>query len=110
MSWDAGERPESVSEGLALLDHHFFGSEDPGASYLRADSFRENADDWFDRQMAALEEFEVTLTFCFTPEHRGIVPHYTSAPIDPQEFAGFCARMTERYGARRSAPLAAAVR
>jgi beta-xylosidase len=86
-----------------------------GVKYLRtglswADSFRENADDWFDRQMAALEEFEVTLTFCFTPEHRGIVPHYTSAPIDPQEFAGFCARMTERYGARRSAPVAAAVR
>ena len=86
-----------------------------GVKYLRtglswADSFRENADDWFDRQMAALEEFEVTLTFCFTPEHRGIVPHYTSAPIDPQEFAGFCARMTKRYGARRSAPVAAAVR
>jgi hypothetical protein len=42
MSGDAGERPESVSEGLALLDHHFFASDDPGARYLRADSFREN--------------------------------------------------------------------
>jgi hypothetical protein len=42
VSAEADERPESVSEGLALLDHHFFPSEDPGAKYLRADSFREN--------------------------------------------------------------------
>ena len=40
MSGDA--RPESVSEGLALLEHHFFASADPGEKYLRADSFREN--------------------------------------------------------------------
>ncbi|HEY2200812.1 MAG TPA: hypothetical protein VGH56_02910 [Solirubrobacteraceae bacterium] len=31
-----------MSEGIALLDHHFFASGDPGARYLRADSFREN--------------------------------------------------------------------
>ena len=73
-----------------------------GVKYLRtglswADSFRPNADRWFDRQMNALEEFEVTLTYCFTPEHRGVLPHYTSAPKVPQEFAEFCARMTERY-------------
>ena len=37
-----------------------------------ADSFRPNAEAWFDRQMRALEKFEVTLTFCFTPEHRGV--------------------------------------
>jgi hypothetical protein len=42
MSGDAGNRPESVSEGLALLDHHFFASDDPGERYLRADSFKEN--------------------------------------------------------------------
>ena len=29
-------------------------------------------DAWFDRQMEALEPFEVTVTFCFTPEHLGI--------------------------------------
>ncbi|HEY4638990.1 MAG TPA: hypothetical protein VIG87_03650, partial [Candidatus Udaeobacter sp.] len=73
-----------------------------GVKYLRtglswADSFRPNAQDWFDRQMDALEEFEVTLTFCFTPEHRGIAPHYTSPPQAPEEFAEFCARMTSRY-------------
>src|SRR5687768_14513396 len=43
------------------------------ADYLRPDSER-----WFDRMMAALEEFELTVTFCFTPESRGILPHHTS--------------------------------
>jgi beta-xylosidase len=62
-----------------------------------ADSFRPNAQDWFDRQMEALAEFQVTVTFCFTPEHRGIAPHHTSPPLDPQEFADFCARMIQRY-------------
>lgn len=64
-----------------------------------ADSFRPGADAWFDRQMAALEEFETTLTFCFTPESHGIRPHHTSPPRQPEEFAGFCARMTRRYAA-----------
>ena len=73
-----------------------------GVKHLRtglswADSFRESADAWFDRQMNAIEDFDVTLTFCFTPEHRGIAPHHTSAPLVPQEFADFCARMTARY-------------
>jgi beta-xylosidase len=63
-----------------------------------ADSFRPSALDWFDRQMNALAEFEVTLTFCFTPEHRGIAPHHTSPPADPNEFADFCAKMVSRYG------------
>jgi beta-xylosidase len=73
-----------------------------GVKYLRtglswADSFRPDAERWFDRQMAALEDFDVTLTFCFTPEHRGIQPHHTSAPVDLREFAGFCAAMVRRY-------------
>lgn len=75
---------------------------DLGVSKLRtglswADSLRENADAWFDRQMAALEPFDVTLTFCFTPESRGIAPHHTSPPREPEEFAEFCARMVRRY-------------
>ena len=73
-----------------------------GVKHLRtgiswADSFRPNAEQWFDRQMNALKEFEVTLTFCFTPEHRGIAPHYASPPLVPGEFAEFCARITRRY-------------
>ncbi|MFD2648912.1 beta-xylosidase [Devosia albogilva] len=73
-----------------------------GVTYLRtglswADSFRPNALDWFDRQMKALEDFDVTVTFCFTPEHRGIAPHHTSAPLVPEEYAQFCADMIARY-------------
>ena len=73
-----------------------------GVRHLRtglswADSHRPNADAWFDRQMAALEEFEITLTFCFTPESCGIRPHHTSPPRRVEEFADFCARMTRRY-------------
>lgn len=65
-----------------------------------ADSFRPNALDWFDRQMEALAEFDVTVTFCFTPEHRGIAAHHTSPPLDANEFADFCASMIMRYCAR----------
>lgn len=62
-----------------------------------ADRFRPGALDWFDRQMAALADFDVTLTFCFTPEHLGIAPHHTSPPRDPGAFADFCAEMVARY-------------
>jgi beta-xylosidase len=62
-----------------------------------ADSFRPNADAWFDRQMKALDEFDVTITYCFTPEHRGLQPHHTSPPQCLEEYADFCARMTRRY-------------
>jgi beta-xylosidase len=62
-----------------------------------ADFYRPNALDWFDRQMRALEDFDVTLTYCFTPEHKGIAPHYTSPPQNVEEFGEFCAHMTRRY-------------
>jgi beta-xylosidase len=52
---------------------------------------------WFDRQMAALEPFDVTVTFCFTPEDKGLEPHHTSPPRHPEEFADFCAEMVRRY-------------
>jgi beta-xylosidase len=73
-----------------------------GVKHLRtglswADFYRPNALAWFDRQMKALEEFQVTVTFCFTPEHRGIRPHHTSAPQVPSEYADFCAQMVRRY-------------
>ncbi|PBC06945.1 beta-xylosidase [Mesorhizobium sp. WSM3859] len=73
-----------------------------GVTHLRtglswADSFRPNALDWFDRQMEALADFNVTVTFCFTPEHRGLQPHHTSPPQVPEEFAEFCAAMIRRY-------------
>jgi beta-xylosidase len=78
-----------------------------GVTYLRtglswADSFRPNALDWFDRQMEALADFDVTVTFCFTPEHRGIAPHHTSPPQVKEEFAEFCSSMIRRYAPTRS--------
>jgi len=66
-----------------------------------ADRFREGALDWFDRQMEALEPFEVTVTYCFTPEHLGVEAHHTSCAREPQAFADFCAEMTERYAPAR---------
>jgi beta-xylosidase len=73
-----------------------------GVTYLRtglswADWLRPNAPAWFDRQMRALEPFDVTVTFCFTPESRGIAPHHTAPPLQPEEFAEFCAAMIRRY-------------
>jgi beta-xylosidase len=79
-----------------------------GVTYLRtglswADSFRPNALGWFDRQMEALTDFQVTITFCFTPAHRGIMPHHTSAPLVKEEFAEFCETMVRRYCSHTSA-------
>jgi beta-xylosidase len=73
-----------------------------GVQYLRtglswSDAERDNYEVWFDRVMTALEPFEVTLTFCFTPESKGINPHHTSAPRNVDEYADFCARMVRRY-------------
>ncbi|MBV8773147.1 MAG: beta-xylosidase, partial [Deltaproteobacteria bacterium] len=73
-----------------------------GVNYMRtglswADSLRPGALKWFDRQMSALEEFNVTLTFCFTPESEGIQPNHTSAPRRPERFAEFCVEMVRRY-------------
>ena len=73
-----------------------------GVRHLRtgiswADSFRPNAEAWFDRQMNALAEFDTTLTLCFTPAHLGVEPHYTSPPKNPQDFADFTAWAVGRY-------------
>lgn len=62
-----------------------------------ADWHRPRAEEWFDRQMEALAEFDVTLTLCFTPPSRGQVEHHTSPPQVLDEFAEFAAWVTERY-------------
>lgn len=73
-----------------------------GVKYLRtglswSDTERPDYEAWFDRMMSALEPFDVTITFCFTPESKGINPHHTSAPRDIEEYADFCTRMVRRY-------------
>ena len=107
---------EEFPEGLGLCQ--WFHYEDPrldsavewmnrlGVRYLRsgiswADWFRPNSEAWFDRQMQALEPFAQTMTLCFTPEHLGIVPHYTSPPRDPNTFAEFVAWSVRRYAPLR---------
>jgi beta-xylosidase len=73
-----------------------------GVKYLRtglswSDTERSDYEVWFDRLMTALEPFDLTLTFCFTPESKGINPHHTSAPRNIEEYADFCTRMVRRY-------------
>ena len=111
---DGSPKPvaELFPEGLGICQ--WFHYEDPrldagvewlrrlGVRYLRtglswADWFRPNADVWFDRQMQALDSFDVTMTLCFTPAHLGITPHYTSPPKDPRDFADFAAWAVARY-------------
>lgn len=102
----------SFPDGLGVCQ--WFHFEDPrlypalewlnrfNVKYLRtglswADSFRPHAQAWFDRQMQTLEEFTVTLTLCFTPEHLGEAKHHTSPPRCPQDFADFAAWAVSRY-------------
>jgi hypothetical protein len=47
--------------------------------------------------MLTLKEFDLTITFCFTPEAKGIQPHHTSPPQRVEEFADFCVEMMRRY-------------
>ena len=84
------------------LDDAVGWMKDRGVTYLRtglswADSFRPNAEAWFDRQMTALEPFGVSLTLCFTPAHLGLEEHHTSPPKDNGEFAEFAAWAVSRY-------------
>ncbi len=64
-----------------------------------ADWHRPDAAQWFDKMMAPLSRFDLTVTLCFTPPSHGIVPHHTSPPRDPGEFAYFCWEVARRYGA-----------
>jgi beta-xylosidase len=78
-----------------------------GVKYLRtgvswADWYRENAEAWFDRQMQALEPFSTTLTLCFTPEHMGVAPHYTSPPRRAEDFAEFAVWAVRKYAAAKA--------
>jgi len=59
-----------------------------------ADHHRPNSLAWFDRQMQALDDFDVTVAYCFTPGSRGVRDHYTSLPRVVEELAESCAEMT----------------
>jgi beta-xylosidase len=92
--WFHFEDPR-LDEGVRLL-------KDLGVTHVRtglswADRFRPGALEWFDRQMRALDDFTVTATLCFTPEHLGIEPHHTSPPREIELYAEFAAEMVRRY-------------
>jgi beta-xylosidase len=61
------------------------------------DWHRPGALDWFDRQMEALDEFDTTVTLCFTPPSRGRRDCHTSPPQVSEEFAEFAAHVIDRY-------------
>jgi beta-xylosidase len=62
-----------------------------------SDRCRPGGLEWLDRMMESLAGFDLTVTFCFTPEHLGIQPHHTSAPRRHEDFVEFCCEMLERY-------------
>ncbi len=99
-----------ICQWLHFEDHRLHASVEwlrkLGVRHLRtgiswADWFRAGSESWFDRQMSALDEFAVTMTLCFTPEHLGMERHYTSPPRNPQDFADFAAWAVDRYAAPR---------
>jgi|SRR5579871_78613 beta-xylosidase len=90
-------RLDSAVEWLRRLKVKFLRT---GLSW--ADSFRSEAQTWFDYQMHALQEFSVTLTLCFTPEHLGERQHHTSPPRSPQDFADFAGWAVARYANPRT--------
>lgn len=63
------------------------------------DSVRPDANRWFDTLVRELDPFEACVTFCFTPEEHGLIPHHTSPPKDTGAFADFCGQMVRRYAA-----------
>jgi beta-xylosidase len=67
-----------------------------------ADWYRPGARKWFDHQVKALEEFDTTVTLCFTPPSRGQRSCHTSPPIDLEEFSQFVREVVERYVRRPS--------
>lgn len=62
-----------------------------------SDSLRPGAEAFYDRQMRLLDEFDLTLTFCYTPNDFGVRPDHTSPPREAGLFADFCGRMVKRY-------------
>jgi beta-xylosidase len=92
--WFSFEDPR-LDQAVALLKQLGVTKLRTGISW--ADWHRPHAQAWFDRQMHALREFDLTLTLCFTPPSRGKRPHHSSPPICLQEFAWFATEVAQRY-------------
>ena len=92
--WFHFEDPR-LNDAIAWMREHKVEYLRTGLSW--ADSYRPEANAWFDRQMTALEPFRVALTLCFTPAHMGLEAHHTSPPRDNQDFVDFATWAVERY-------------
>jgi beta-xylosidase len=93
--WQETERFERMLQRLQEL----------GVRRLRtgiawADWDRPGGPQWFDRVMARLADFDLTVTLCFTPARAGRVGHHTSPPINLGDFADFCEAIVRRYATR----------
>jgi beta-xylosidase len=110
---------EHLDPGMAICQWFHFEDErlDAACEWLRrlgvkklrtgiswADWHRPGAEAWFERQMDAIEEFDTTITLCFTPPSIGKRPHYTSPPVDLDEFAWFAAEVVQRFVLERGGP------
>jgi beta-xylosidase len=62
-----------------------------------ADWYRPDRLAWFDQQMDALAEFDLTITLCFTPPSSGRRECYTSPPLEPERFTWFTEEVVRRY-------------
>lgn len=103
----AAERPRltRVMGGISPIDPSFIRTLQNQRAFDRIDAVAVHGfpldwnhwqiDEWRER----LNEVRAVtaLTFCFTPESRGIEPHHTSPPQVTAEFADFCARQVRRY-------------
>lgn len=83
-------RDRRLDEPLKSLKR--LGVRDLRTGLGRPDRIREDVPGRFDRQRKALQDFDRTVTFCFTPQHLGLAPHHMSAPIDPLHFSDFVLR------------------
>ena len=96
-----GNEPDRNDRNLSFMLGDRDRSRDRGDWERAPRNFSSHQDDhyrsWRDRQMQALDEFTTTLTLCFTPEHLGMVPHYTSPPKNPTDFADFARYIVSRY-------------
>ena len=102
--WFHFEDPR-LDDAVAWMREHKVDYLRTGLSW--ADSFRPDAEVWFDRQMEALAPFRTALTLCFTPAHLGLEEHHTSPPRNSADFAAFARWAVERYAPAAAAPASA---
>lgn len=109
----AGAAPRGVPGLCQWFHHEAFADVERAVQALRdlgvrrlrtgiswADFHRPGGQDWYDWQMAALDEFEVLLSVWHTPPSRAEVPACNAPPRRLEDYADFIWQVIDRYGAR----------